>query len=332
MEFDWVVLQFGTGHFDMNYLKAVNKLIWNDYMEFTAKVMNFQTDRALAYAQSASDTHKAYDMINILRFSVMAELVALYIEETVGPEFTFEKFVRFIENKNPTIAHIWYVITHVIQPFFIFHGGVRRNNAEYIVAGAKLALPLFQSVNSRNYVKIIQHYLSQRAHLPKEVVASLDSRVSIVRKSSTVGAQGLDFILEEENKRAKKFLFPSATEQEWLKSYRNMDTMARLRKLAFEGLGVPDPNDTKPVKKKSFSAEVEKTRIFLRGSQFFSKDHLICLNFKLELLESDVRNELATANLKLWQQDPVVNAEAQSSSEEELNPMSDESSDSDSEY
>jgi hypothetical protein len=130
----------------------------------------------------------------------------------------------------------------------------------------------------------------------------MDDHVSIVRGATTRGAQGLDFILEEENKRSKKYLHPRATQEDWIKTYRNLDSLDRMRTAAFAGLGAQDPSKAASRERKSFSTEVQKSRIFLRGSGFFAADHTVLINFQMEEISREIGDVMEDAKQQLREQ------------------------------
>ncbi len=52
----------GPGHFEMNFVKALFKLLWPVGLQTLAKLAGYRTDKALLYCQKAPDHHKAWAM------------------------------------------------------------------------------------------------------------------------------------------------------------------------------------------------------------------------------------------------------------------------------
>ena len=65
LEFDWVVLKPGGGHFKMNAIKSFVKLNWIPLFSKLADILGFQGDKAKYIARACRDHHKAWQMILI---------------------------------------------------------------------------------------------------------------------------------------------------------------------------------------------------------------------------------------------------------------------------
>lgn len=289
-------------NFEINYLKKVIDLLWDDYFSFVAKTMNFTTVQALKYARAASDTHKAFQFLSIFRDAVMDELVYHFVDNTLGPEFTFENFDKFArESPNQSFMNAYLAVCDIVQPLFVFRGGVRANNPDYIMAGVKLGAKVFFACNSPKYRQICLHFLSQFRYLPRPVVEFLRKHQSIIRHEASLGAQGIDFILEEENKKCKQFLSPTAAETDWKMVYRNLDNLINLRTQAFADLGIADPKNFRSSRRGIITEEVEKLRILIKASDIFIYHDTGCRGFESEGLAAPVNDILRRARDNLSQ-------------------------------
>lgn len=134
----------------------------------------------------------------------MTEIVFAYVENTVGSFFCFEKMLDFLDNSgNLSLKASWHALVHVLQPIFVFHAGVRKNNLEYVNTGVKLRIKVFKAAWSRKYVRIYYHFLAQHKDFPAAVVGFLNEHISTVRPGENRSVQGLDIFLEEMNKVSK---------------------------------------------------------------------------------------------------------------------------------
>lgn len=229
-EFSWILLQMGYGHFEMNFMKMAIAAFWEPYFSEAMWILNFRTERAQDAAKKATDTHKAYELFNVMRYTFMMELITRFLSEKSNLKMpTFDNFLEFVTgNENENVANSWRFLRDVLQPLFIFRAGVRRNSSEYINLGLKLSLPLFFASSSRKYQGIILHHLITRALLPPKLSEFL-------RKTQSIGVrgQGLDFILEQQNRRAKKFLTYVTKPGDWVKVYRLLDHLDEVSSLFY---------------------------------------------------------------------------------------------------
>ncbi len=69
----------GFGHFELNFVKALFRLLWPVGLKTLAKLVGFRTERALQYCPKATDHHKAWDMLGIYFQSVAPFLLMQYM-------------------------------------------------------------------------------------------------------------------------------------------------------------------------------------------------------------------------------------------------------------
>ena len=60
-EVDWVLLQPGGGHIEMNAIKAFVELTWDVFWREVVMLFNFKSDIALKCAKKVTDHHKRVD-------------------------------------------------------------------------------------------------------------------------------------------------------------------------------------------------------------------------------------------------------------------------------
>ena len=80
-EFDWVLLRIGHGHVELNMVRSFFKFNWEVFMKDLAFCMGFHSDNAPKYAKSASDHHKAWEILQIVYLRRIDELLLPYVRE-----------------------------------------------------------------------------------------------------------------------------------------------------------------------------------------------------------------------------------------------------------
>ena len=78
-EFQWVLLQPGPGHIEINMLKGFVKLMKDIYREDMVELFNFKSDNAKKPARNVSDHHKGWMLARIARESIARELIVQYV-------------------------------------------------------------------------------------------------------------------------------------------------------------------------------------------------------------------------------------------------------------
>ena len=73
----------GLGHYEINMVKCAFKLLWDVVLERLEKLLGFKSIRALTSCQNCSDHHKAWQIIQIMFFGTVDELLIPYIEKCI---------------------------------------------------------------------------------------------------------------------------------------------------------------------------------------------------------------------------------------------------------
>ncbi len=78
-EFDWIVLQPGLLHIEMNSCKSFIGLHWEVFGEDVFVVLDFKSTNAFNYAKRCSDHHKTWQIIEALYTALADELLVPFI-------------------------------------------------------------------------------------------------------------------------------------------------------------------------------------------------------------------------------------------------------------
>ena len=79
--FRHILLLPGPGHYEINMVKGIFKLLWDIILVELAKILGFKSTRALEFCQSASDLHKSWEILLIFLEGTLLELVLPYCRE-----------------------------------------------------------------------------------------------------------------------------------------------------------------------------------------------------------------------------------------------------------
>ncbi|XP_062577387.1 uncharacterized protein LOC134239241 [Saccostrea cucullata] len=113
----------------------------------------------------------------------------------------------------------------------MFRYGVRRNNADVIMAARLKFAPLYFGVNKYNYQQIEILDSLMRVCAPSEVCTFINNNESVTQSGHPSKGEKCDFILESRNKMSKKWLPPGAPkEKHWNQACRNLDKLEKVKK------------------------------------------------------------------------------------------------------
>ena len=71
----------GPGHFELNTVRAIFKLIWPVGLRNRAVLLGFTDEKALLYCQKAADHHKSWQMLLIFYRVTVKLLLDAYVKE-----------------------------------------------------------------------------------------------------------------------------------------------------------------------------------------------------------------------------------------------------------
>ena len=96
VEFDWLLLKIGHGHFEMNMVRSFFELNWDIFVKDTAYSMGFPSESAQKYTNSESDHHKAWELLQVVYFGCIKEMLVPYARKCLNEKSTptVEDFIR----------------------------------------------------------------------------------------------------------------------------------------------------------------------------------------------------------------------------------------------
>ena len=201
----------GEGHNEMNAIRAFLDLNWTPFMECLGELLGFKSPSAQDYFHRGKDHHINWRVLKIFYTSGLEELTYHYLRSTNdtpgGNAATVEGFKEFyLKNENANLKYLYITITRYAQALVNFRMGIRRNN-NWLVASAKYHFKeLYYARNHPNYAQIEIFDRLQAELMPKEVKQIIDMHTSFTVSGSEFKGQGIDFVLEEINRRIKQYL------------------------------------------------------------------------------------------------------------------------------
>ena len=138
------------GHFEINFTKAIFKLMWKVCLEDMAKMLGFTSTKALTHCQAATNHHQSWQMLQILLHGTAAELIVPFViycrNNNIKKDATqyFEYLKRTID---PCYKFMAVAIFTYVLAIHLFRCGVRKNNGKVKAACRWKAAPLFYGLN-----------------------------------------------------------------------------------------------------------------------------------------------------------------------------------------
>lgn len=116
-------------------MKGLFRLLWNVILEDLAKMLGFNSPKALASCMSASDHHKSWQIIKIVLHSVAEELIWEFVRDKLPSNEVLNtaSYYLWLSNvKNENYRFMADVVFTYCFALHLFRSGVRWNNAEAI--------------------------------------------------------------------------------------------------------------------------------------------------------------------------------------------------------
>ncbi|KAJ8022554.1 hypothetical protein HOLleu_37485 [Holothuria leucospilota] len=233
MEFDWVHLRIGYGHYEMNMVRSFIELNWDIMVKDLAYCMGFCTENAQKYAKKASDHHKSWELLCILYEGSVEELLLPYVRSCVESQVEPSPvgYLLWTENvKSPKYQYLQEQVFTYLQSIRNFRKGVRNNDKDLIMAGKYKHAPIF---HGRNHPKYSQIELIEAKHdiiMPPLVKEFVHSHQSVSQSGQAGRGEDMDFQLENLNKRSKVWTPKGVpSEADWLRTFRNLEKLDKVQ-------------------------------------------------------------------------------------------------------
>ena len=227
-----ILLQPGLGHYEINMVKALFKLLWEVALSDLAQLMGYKSIKAQVACQNATDHHKSWQILHILLYATADELVLPYVRKCLSEKQTpsLTKFYDWLKTvKDSNYIFMQEAIFTYVYSLFLFRAAVRRNNSEVLLAARTKFSSMFYGFNMTSYQEIDYRDLKMRLLAPPEIQNYIGDNESFSTSGHASKGEGGDFVLENRNKRIKS-LIPKGvpTEDVWLQACRSFDTLDKV--------------------------------------------------------------------------------------------------------
>ena len=203
-EFDWVLLQPGPGHIEINMVKSITELGWEIFWKELAMILNFTSEIALKCCKKVTDHHKGWTMCRIARLALTRELIVPYIRDNQDnmDGISVSSFLKYVMNaQNPNYTFMADFVLELLDSVFMYRCGQRCGNADAMIAAhSKFAKvwsgrvhPLYRELEMADTLTYIR--------MPNDVRDSVKRSMSLNLSGRAHSGEGADFRLEEVNKQ-----------------------------------------------------------------------------------------------------------------------------------
>ncbi|KAJ8017459.1 hypothetical protein HOLleu_45119 [Holothuria leucospilota] len=284
LEFDWVHLKIGYGHYEMNMLRSFFSLNWDVMVKDLAFAMGFRTENAQRYAKNGSDHHKSWELLCILYEGTLDELLYPYVTSCLesGEVPTPTGYLEWSQGvKSPKYQYLQEQILTYVQGILNFRKGVRYNDKDMILAGKYKHAPVFHARNHPKYQLIELNEARNDIIMPSDVKKFVHDHQSINRSGHSGRGEDMDFQLENLNKRSKVWTPKGVpSESDWLRTFRNLEKLDKasttfaifqMRSETLQRMGCEDPKRVAEASSHTpQKEEVVAWRTALRESRFLT--------------------------------------------------------------
>ena len=286
LEFDWVLLKPGGGHFEMNSVKSFVELNWIPFFSQLSEVLGFRSEKAKYVAKACRDHHKAWQMILMFYFGSLKELCTVYVRDLISsvndPEGelhpTPEGFLEYCSTKaaNHNFMYLLNQVTLYAQAIINYRMALRRNNNKLALSAIYKLSSLFHGRNHPFYQKIELYSLVQPFLFPSSEVKELHERFYTISVSGDPSkGEDWDFILENKNKIVKSWIPKGGCKDSyWLTGCRNADMFEKIKEVVhgFYNTEKEKKESTASYRNPDLTKEIEEWRATIRKSKYLEKE------------------------------------------------------------
>ena len=304
-EFDWVLPVIGDGHYEMTLVKAFTELNWDVFMSVLVKRNGWLSEMALMCAKKCSDTHKAWQLLLVFYFGTLQELVIPYVRTCLAEKLepTARGFMTFSQKQcqEPNFRYMFDMVCRYAQAVLNFHMGIRRNNHALVQSARYMTKELFHGRSHPKYqqTEITVAFLDVIS--PPELKQFLHHHQSVSVSGDPSKGQGYDFILEEENRKVKRWIKGGVpTDQTWLSVCRNKDRLEGLRRKLFDMLEGCDsiPEMKTATRFLKLEEAIQDWRVCLRESGYLTDKSILHKSLTGSQLDAGLVNFTESADRK----------------------------------
>lgn len=282
LELDYLLPLNGAGHTEKLIMEACTKLFWNLIgLKGFAQWCDFKTEKAALFLLNFSDHHKGWDFLYIILMSLAKEIAFEFVKvwritKSILPKYNdlVNWLLKSGEVKNINLVRIFSYVNGPLLATLFLRCAVRTCNAEmYYAALDKSSLVCFLN-NNINYESITTFELYLIRVAPKKVkdfiFRTIFHRIH-KHTSSDCSAEGLDYRLEEINKKFKNNLFTDdPTYTDWIKAMSNASKMDDMINKANQDYGIR--SDAQEPNAPDYESKIQVCRGKIRQLEFLDYD------------------------------------------------------------
>ena len=246
-EFDWVLLQPGSGHIVMNMVKGFVKLMWDVYWEDLVEVFNFRTENDKKSARNVSDHHKGWTLSRIAREAVARELVVQYVRHELTSssephDFSAAGFIKFCLSsvENPNYAFLFNTHLELLDSIFAYRAGLRNGFSALVDAAQASFAKLWSATHHPMYRLLDTYNAVVNLCMPEQLQDQMKEYCSFNTSGIPFTGEGGDFQAWGADKAVQHWMPSVPTEDDWKAACQNYSRLKKLRKRTFEQMGIKD--------------------------------------------------------------------------------------------
>ncbi|CAC5422487.1 unnamed protein product [Mytilus coruscus] len=281
LEFDWLYLKIGLGHYEMNLIKSFFELNWVPFLEAMCEEMGFESDASKLFAKRCKDHHKSWRLLLIFHLGSLQELVLPYVRHCLLLKSTpsakgFLGFnARFYSSKEyPNLTYLMDQVGKYSQGIINLRMATRRNNASLLRSSMYMTKELFHGRQHPKYQIIELYDAIQYKMMPEDVRQLYDDYSSITTSGNYSLGEDFDFVLEEKNKQLKSWIPKGVpTDEIWQTVCRNNTLLENIKDRSLSVLGLSSSKSG--THSLGIDDAVLAFRVLLRKTNYLSKptDH-----------------------------------------------------------
>jgi hypothetical protein len=272
-EFDWVIIQPGPGHIEMQMLKSFVKFSWDIFWESMIEIYGFKSPIAKAAALKVNDHHKGWTLLRITREAMAKELFVPYVRKclTENLELSTSNFMNFARNnvKDPNYSLIGDLVLNIIPSIFCYREGVRTGDVERMKAGRGIFSKMWFARNHPMYRELEVYDSLLRLCMPQEVLKLINATMSINLSGQKYTGEGPDFKLEAVNRVVQRSLPAVPSGKDWMTACVNYHQLKELKKNTLLEAGLRDEENRLKTYPK-IEDQVDAFRVLIRQKEYLS--------------------------------------------------------------
>lgn len=306
-EFQWLLLQPGPGHIEMNMLKGFVKLMWVPFWETMVEVFNYRSENAKRSAKKVTDHHKGFTLARIAREAFAAELLLPYIRKNIAEgtpveQLTINEFLVFCgEAVSLNYVFMLDMIFTLLDSLFVYRAGVRTGLSSLMDLGRNMYAPLWSARPHPMYRQLEVYDSIVSECMPPSIKSFIEKTKSVNTSGIPYTGEGADFKLEEVNRGIQHWIPAVPQDKDWLQACANYKSIGALRSTTLAAMGLADRNarTVKP-SESSVSTQVLAFRAKIRASGYLlhPEKESALTTLTGEPLDSDLNCFMRTARHK----------------------------------